>query len=357
MLGSFFGYLLKLETQKESTTSTFINWFKNSNVVVVVDGVPTLQKAKTATNRTLTKIKEFEKFKKQSNQIVDSKHNLKRVSKAKWETWEKLKRRTFELKDSQEFIYFLNQVAAAGIKVIHATGEADVWITKQEGTVMSGDCDLLFHGRNTRWLIPTRMGTKLEISVVTLYNVLDTLSFSTNQLRALAIVSGNDYSANLPGYGIKKNYKIIKKVSTTNDSCTLIISKYCKDLDIQCFAFQDAIDIFAHGLESLVTNSGGISSRATARSKLIDEVLMARDCPANNNESKLMETLHINNNWIPNKFRPIGLKSAPGKGTRYEYKVLTAEKMAPKPRPKPLARESKEYNTNAPQKPKMVYIS
>ena len=38
LLGSFFGYLLKLETQKESTTSTFINWFKNSNVVVVVDG-------------------------------------------------------------------------------------------------------------------------------------------------------------------------------------------------------------------------------------------------------------------------------------------------------------------------------
>ena len=66
LLGSFFGYLLKLETQKEATTTTFINWFKNSNLVVVVDGVPTLQKAKTATNRTLTKMKEFEKFKKQS---------------------------------------------------------------------------------------------------------------------------------------------------------------------------------------------------------------------------------------------------------------------------------------------------
>ena len=355
LLGSFYGFLLNLEERKQATTLKFINWFRHRNVVVVVDGAPSRQKSQTAASRSKTKSKELEKFVKGSIQIADLKEKGKRVSKAKWTNWEKLKRRTFVLKGSSEFIYFLEQVAAAGIQIVHAAGEADVWISKQGGHVMSGDCDLLFHGRNTKWLIPNPKGSDLQITIVTLYNVLDSLSLSGNQLRALAIVSGNDYAANVPGHAIKKNYKLIKKVSTQDDSTIVCVSKYCKEMQIECFDFQQAIEIFAHGIESIIPTNTKTSNVET-RSQLIALVTAARIWPTPNNASTSLENLDINTNWVPNKFRPIGLKSGDGVGTRYGYKILTEEKMAPKIRPKPVAREFKEENSNEKPKPKKVIL-
>jgi hypothetical protein len=126
LLGSFYGFLLNLEERQQATTLKFINWFRHRNVVVVVDGAPSRQKAYTAASRSKSKSKELEEFVKGSIQIADLKEKGKRVSKAKWTNWDKLKRRTFNLKGSIEFIYFLEQVAAAGIQIVHAAGEADV---------------------------------------------------------------------------------------------------------------------------------------------------------------------------------------------------------------------------------------
>jgi hypothetical protein len=42
--------------------------------------------------------------------------------------------------------------------------------------------------------------------------VLDKLELSIHQAALLGVVSGNDYSQNVKGFGIASNYKIIKKV-------------------------------------------------------------------------------------------------------------------------------------------------
>jgi hypothetical protein len=54
--------------------------------------------------------------------------------------------------------------------------------------------------------------------------ILAKIKLNSEAFRVLGVVSGNDYSQNALGYGIKKNMKILQKIQ---DATTDLLQSYC----------------------------------------------------------------------------------------------------------------------------------
>jgi len=77
---------------------------------------------------------------------------------------------------------------------------------------MSTDSDIFFHKNTVTWLVPKIKRGRLHVRQVIKAPALEKLGLSNNQAALLGVVSGNDYSENIKGFGISSNLKIIKKV-------------------------------------------------------------------------------------------------------------------------------------------------
>ena len=85
-------------------------------------------------------------------------------------------------------------------------GEVDVDLPSSY-RVISIDSDFWIHFENV--LILRKFSGSLYVDVYSRNDALRTLDMSLIGFILLAIVSGNDYASNVPGYGVSTNYKII----------------------------------------------------------------------------------------------------------------------------------------------------
>jgi hypothetical protein len=137
--------------------------------------------------------------------------------------------------------------------VVVPPGESDVYIASRSGDfiAISGDSDFLYHvnietvarlrGNTIQWLSKNELSKKL--------------SLSPKHLCALAIVSGNDYSKNAKGIGIRKAYDIISKRLSKIKSVKEIVIKFCDIISVPASFYYHATTIFIALKERIAKDS------------------------------------------------------------------------------------------------------
>ena len=222
VFGSFYSKLMK------ENWVAFGHWLKKilpdqEKYILVIDGLPSYEKSLAHNKRDEKKKRELEK----TESILWSASKSGRLSKSKWKKIKSLLARTIK----KYLVDILNEL---GFTCLMAQGEADVFIGSVQGptTVMSSDSDLIFYANVNQWLIPKFVKNKLCVSTVSKGDVLSKLQLTPTTLSALAIVSGNDYSSNVRGFGIRK--------------CLKMVLDLRESVDVQCI-LNDFQDLFEEG--------------------------------------------------------------------------------------------------------------
>lgn len=124
---------------------------------------------------------------------------------------------------------FVNYMENKGYEVILCATEADVKIAadcKEEDVVVTGDGDLLIYKSVPAVWRPMGRGKSRRYWLYNKAAVLDTLDVTSTQLVALAVISGNDYTGNIPTLGIETNRKLIKKLEDGGKDTNLLFDDY-----------------------------------------------------------------------------------------------------------------------------------
>jgi hypothetical protein len=98
--------------------------------------------------------------------------------------------------------------------IVHvAPGEADIFIANRTGPqdiVIGNDSDYLGHQTVCRWAIPFKRKGSLLGRLYKRDAIVKKLGLTDELMTVLCIVSGNDYSSNIRGYGMAKNCKLLQ---------------------------------------------------------------------------------------------------------------------------------------------------
>ncbi|KAG0073939.1 hypothetical protein BGZ93_004656, partial [Podila epicladia] len=116
------------------------------------------------------------------------------------------------MEDRQAFVDYM---AKKGYDIILCDTEADIKIAadcEEEDVVVTGDSDLLIYKSVPAVWRPMGGGKSRRYWLYNKAAVLDALDVTSTQLVALAVISGNDYTRNIPTLGIETNRKLIKKL-------------------------------------------------------------------------------------------------------------------------------------------------
>ena len=111
-----------------------------------------------------------------------------------------------------------------GWTVLIYTTEADLSIAQSiqvDDIVISKDSDMLAYGSVVTLWHPVSKNVILEYKVS---GLLRTLSFTPDQLAALAVVSRNDYHRNMYSLGLASNFGIIKKIGHREGDFLMVAS-------------------------------------------------------------------------------------------------------------------------------------
>ncbi|KAI3632336.1 hypothetical protein MIR68_009442 [Amoeboaphelidium protococcarum] len=172
-----------------------------------------------------------------------------RVSRSKWSQIRKLKLSPWLLHDS-ESSQLRQKLSDAGYRVDLAAGEADVHIAKfcQPIVAISFDSDLFMHKNIKVATKPTFKSGLMKYLVMERSAVCSKLKISNDQWVSLAIVSGNDYSDNVYGFGFGKNLNIIRSIDF-GYNVKQIVAQYAKIMDAGS-QFDLALQVFDNCYES-----------------------------------------------------------------------------------------------------------
>ena len=100
-----------------------------------------------------------------------------------------------------------------GFKTVLCNGEADHYVSQMvDVTVLACDSDFFCHGNVTTVLEPFIQRNQLYVRSTAKVDILKQLHIREPILRALGIISGNDYSPNKRNYGVSRNLDILKYV-------------------------------------------------------------------------------------------------------------------------------------------------
>jgi hypothetical protein len=110
----------------------------------------------------------------------------------------------------QDKINLRNALLNMGFLCTIVPGEVDLECAKTANlTVITKDGDFFFHSIDVVLILrPSRDG--ITFSRVKHSDLLFKLGLSDLKLKLLGILSGNDYSPNIPQLGIKRNYEMLK---------------------------------------------------------------------------------------------------------------------------------------------------
>jgi len=177
----------------------------NIKVVYVFDGVPPAQKVEEIAKRKKVKEqarKDWELAKVRGD-IEDMAKYAKRTSKITWDM----------VDDAKELL------SAMGIPYVQAPSEGEAQcahiVKKDEAwACASQDYDALLLG--VERLIRNLTGTKKELEIVYLDEVLGTIGITREQLIDIGILQGTDFNAGVKGIGPKKALKIVKENKLEN---------------------------------------------------------------------------------------------------------------------------------------------
>ncbi|KAI3630566.1 hypothetical protein MIR68_012001 [Amoeboaphelidium protococcarum] len=212
-----------------------------------------------------------------------------RVSKSKWSQIRKLELSTWLLHDS-ESSQLRQKLSDAGYRVDLAAGEADVHIAKfcQPIVAISFDSDLLMHKNIKVAAKPTFKSGLMKFFVMELSAVCSKLKISNDQWVSLAIVSGNDYSDNVYGFGFRKNLNIIRSIDF-GYNVKQIVAQYAKIMDAGS-QFDVALQVFDDCYESFKNQSLNEEGRTHQQSCTLNCVVQ-QICSADVIEWSMIENL------------------------------------------------------------------
>ena len=221
--GCFFYKIKKMlyGSLKEKLLGFFISLFRDiPNLVIVYDGARSQEWLETSINR----LKKQEMGLIKLEKMLDKCFSLSRIRKRQYQAVENLQLQTFNVK-AEDIIYLKAGMINAGINIVEAAFEADVFIaSKKNSIVISADGDFYFHKNVKTFGKFSRSG----VIAFEKDHILKSLKVSSEQLLVLGVVSGNDYSPNIAGFGIRKNYGLIKKYSSISDNFETCLEKYLK---------------------------------------------------------------------------------------------------------------------------------
>lgn len=135
--------------------------------------------------------------------------------------------RTFSL-DQPTTRVIGSALSALGWRVCLCRGESDHCISSRGArTVVTTDGDYLFRGARILLRKDPKVHDKYTAYVVK--DILQTLGVHSDAWKVVGIVSGNDFSKNIHGLGMTKNFASIKSLCNRRpvSACT-ILQRYCK---------------------------------------------------------------------------------------------------------------------------------
>ena len=210
LLGSF--YMKTLSSCREKKFDSvgyhlqrvFGQYVKRINILI--DGRKSQQKNFAHQKRSEEKEKKLDQVEKILNAVNNRERNFSSYVK---------KSISKNLKLSYSITYedkidLKNSLTNMGLKCTIVPGEVDLECAQTPNLpVITKDGDFLFHPIAVVLIIrPSRNGvtfSRLEHS-----NILSKLGLTDLKFKLLGILSGNDYSPNIPQMGIKSNYEILK---------------------------------------------------------------------------------------------------------------------------------------------------
>lgn len=179
----------------------------NIRPIFVLDGNAPCEKSSTQNMRK-------NKIQQNTNKLLLYKKNKNELEKYKRAICNNIYIKNNDKKLLIKFLKYIN------CDVIQSTGEAEklcCQLCKKNIVfgVLSSDTDLYAYGCpiiiNDINLYNFYKSPTITITI--LNNVLNTLNLTYQQMILLCVLSGNDYNDNIPGYGVIKCYRLIKKYS------------------------------------------------------------------------------------------------------------------------------------------------
>ncbi|KAG0300249.1 hypothetical protein BGZ98_009332 [Dissophora globulifera] len=232
---------------------------KKDQLVLYVDGHPAAEKAITHRQREQNRHKARDCVCKALATLQDHLQTNRRIRKHHIMTANKELRSAFNwtMDDRRAFV---DCMANEGYEIILCATEADVKIAvncKEEDVVVMGDSDLLIYKSVPAVWRPRGRAKSQRYSLYDKAAVLDSLDVASTRLVALVILSGNDYTGNIPSLGIETNRKLIKKLG--DGALPEVIRKRDKDHinDWTCSSFDGALKVFVSMKQDRVGKTDG----------------------------------------------------------------------------------------------------
>lgn len=176
-------------------------------VVFLVDGRKNIQKEaihrdrNAVLNNNLTNLQNY----------VNSLQRLTTLKRHHHTKYKDLLKRAFGL-SFEDKTKITEALINAGLKAFQTTGEADVALGQAPNPIIavSHDSDCLAYDSVSQLWKPIIKNNALFFKVLDRSAILSKLNLTTEQFKALAIISANDYNIPVKGYGFIKNFKFIR---------------------------------------------------------------------------------------------------------------------------------------------------
>ncbi|KAF9552599.1 hypothetical protein BGW38_009451, partial [Lunasporangiospora selenospora] len=180
-------------------------------LVLYVDGYPAAEKADTHHLREQRRVQASERANSALDKLNARLETNKRIRKHHIGSAKKAIKSAFywTMDSRQAFVEFM---ASQGYNITLCLTEADVQIAadcNEDDVVVTGDSDLLFYESVRVVCRPLGRGASRRFGHYHKAGILETLCLTSTQLVALAVISGNDYTNNIPSLGIETNHKLI----------------------------------------------------------------------------------------------------------------------------------------------------
>ncbi|KAF9985224.1 hypothetical protein BGZ65_011431, partial [Modicella reniformis] len=115
--------------------------------------------------------------------------------------------------DSETKVALTEVLREQGWQVHLCPGESDTCISQQDSAVVvSTDSDYLF--RDIKALIRKDPRSHGKYTLYSIDDMVAALGMQRNGWKVVGMTSGNDYSKNIPGFGIRTNYNTVSSINT-----------------------------------------------------------------------------------------------------------------------------------------------
>ena len=249
-----------------------LTYFSRESSTLHFDGEHTVEKAETHTERLSKFDKQVEdadvKITKTSAVILNqrtpgtptSSERTKIVAHSKNAITAWKKARSWSL-DSETKVVLAEVLGEQGWQVHLCLGETDTCISQQDdAVVVSTDSDYLF--RDIKALIRKDPRSHDKYTLYSIDDMVTALGMRRNGWKVVGMTSGNDYSKNLSGFGIKTNYNAVSSINAMpGTTAHEILEVYCathvndqQDANQVISRFKNAERVFGSNAETIAVD-------------------------------------------------------------------------------------------------------